>query len=161
MAGLCAAGGQFSITAAYTYAPAKKISIYDYSQIIFASVFGFALFGEIPDSYSFAGYLLIVGSSVLIFCTTAAKMLLLEEKADMKKTIRQIPVQNQMDTEMPGWKYTNLPEYLVCLRDHQMESAVLKVNQNRHISIDTERTGNKIKQLCMERGFQSGGYKSA
>ncbi len=71
----------------------------------------------------------------------------------MKKTIRQIPVQNQMDTEMPGWKYTNLPEYLVCLRDHQMESAVLKVNQNRRISIDTERTGNKIKQLCMERGF--------
>ena len=27
LAGLCAAGGQFSITAAYTYAPAKKISI--------------------------------------------------------------------------------------------------------------------------------------
>lgn len=67
LAGLCAAGGQFSITAAYTYAPAKKISIYDYSQIIFASVLGYALFGEIPDPYSFAGYLLIIGSSVLIF----------------------------------------------------------------------------------------------
>ncbi len=73
LAGLCAAGGQFSITAAYTYAPAKKISIYDYSQIIFASVFGFALFGEIPDSYSFAGYLLIVGSSVLIFLYNRSK----------------------------------------------------------------------------------------
>ena len=33
MAGLCAAGGQFSITAAYTYAPAGKISIYDASDL--------------------------------------------------------------------------------------------------------------------------------
>lgn len=66
-AGLCAAGGQFSITAAYTYAPAKKISIYDYSQIIFASVLGFAMFGEIPDRYSFTGYLIIIGASLLMF----------------------------------------------------------------------------------------------
>ena len=48
MAGLFAAGGQFTITAAYTYAPAGKISIFDYSQIIFATMLGFVLFGEIP-----------------------------------------------------------------------------------------------------------------
>ena len=30
-AGFAAAGGQFSITGAYRYAPAKEISIYDYS----------------------------------------------------------------------------------------------------------------------------------
>ena len=30
LAGLAAAGGQFAITAAYTYAPGKEISIYDY-----------------------------------------------------------------------------------------------------------------------------------
>ena len=53
MAGLFAAGGQFTITAAYTYAPAGKISIFDYSQIIFATLLGFFLFGEIPDTYSF------------------------------------------------------------------------------------------------------------
>ena len=41
MAGLFAAGGQFTITAAYTYAPAGKISIFDYSQIIFATLLGF------------------------------------------------------------------------------------------------------------------------
>lgn len=66
-AGLCAAGGQFSITIAYTYAPAKKISIYDYSQIIFATVLGYLMFGEIPDSYSFVGYSLIVAASVVMF----------------------------------------------------------------------------------------------
>ena len=41
MAGLFAAGGQFTITAAYSYAPAGKISIFDYSQIIFATLLGF------------------------------------------------------------------------------------------------------------------------
>lgn len=67
LTGLCAAGGQFSITAAYTYAPAKKISIYDYSQIIFAAVLGFVFFGEIPDLYSFIGYALVIAASVMMF----------------------------------------------------------------------------------------------
>lgn len=66
-AGLCAAGGQFSITKAYTYAPAKKISIYDYSQIIFATMLGYLMFGEIPDGYSFVGYTLIVAASLVMF----------------------------------------------------------------------------------------------
>ncbi len=67
MAGVCAAGGQFSITVAYTYAPARKISIYDYSQIIFATVLGYVMFGEIPDRYSFVGYALIVAASLAMF----------------------------------------------------------------------------------------------
>ncbi len=67
MTGLCAAGGQFSITAAYTYAPAKKISIYDYSQIIFAAVLGFCFFGEIPDVYSFVGYGIVIAASLAMF----------------------------------------------------------------------------------------------
>lgn len=67
LAGLFAAGGQFSITAAYTYAPARKISIFDYSQIIFATILGFLLFGEIPDSYSFLGYGLIIAASLFMF----------------------------------------------------------------------------------------------
>lgn len=67
LAGLFAAGGQFSITAAYTYAPARKISIFDYSQIIFATLLGFLLFGEIPDAYSFVGYTLIILASLGMF----------------------------------------------------------------------------------------------
>ena len=35
LAGLAAAGGQFSITAAYCCAPAREISVYDYSQIFY------------------------------------------------------------------------------------------------------------------------------
>ena len=66
-AGFAAAGGQFSITGAYRYAPAKEISIYDYSQIIFTTVLGFMVFGEIPDIYSFIGYAIIITAGTIIF----------------------------------------------------------------------------------------------
>lgn len=41
LCGVFAAGGQICITKAYTYAPAKEISIYDYFQIAVAAVLGF------------------------------------------------------------------------------------------------------------------------
>ncbi|MBO7135255.1 MAG: EamA family transporter, partial [Spirochaetaceae bacterium] len=55
-AGVCAAGGQFSITAAYYHAPARDISIYDYSQIIFSTLLGLIFFGQLPDIWSVIGY---------------------------------------------------------------------------------------------------------
>ena len=66
-AGVAAAGGQFGITAAYTHAPAREISVYDYSQLIFTTILGFFLFGDIPDRWSFLGYFIIVGMAVLVF----------------------------------------------------------------------------------------------
>ena len=67
LAGLSAAGGQFSITAAYTYAPAREISVYDYTQIIFASGLGFIVFADIPDIYSVIGYVVIIAMAVVMF----------------------------------------------------------------------------------------------
>lgn len=67
MAGVAAAGGQFFITMAYSYAPAKEISIYDYSQIIFATALSFFVLGQIPDCLSFIGYGIIIGASVIMF----------------------------------------------------------------------------------------------
>lgn len=43
---------------------AGKISIFDYSQIIFATLLGFLLFAEIPDRYSLIGYGLIILASL-------------------------------------------------------------------------------------------------
>lgn len=67
LAGLSAAGGQFSITAAYCYAPAREISVYDYSQIIFSAVLGFIIFGQIPDALSWLGYGIICVMAVFMF----------------------------------------------------------------------------------------------
>ena len=66
-AGLAASGGQFSITAAYCYAPAREISVYDYAQVIFSAFLGFVLFQQIPDQLSIIGYLLICGSGIALF----------------------------------------------------------------------------------------------
>ena len=67
LAGLFAAGGQFTITAAYTYAPAGKISIFDYSQIIFSTILGYFLFGQVPDKYSVLGYVIILAMAAWMF----------------------------------------------------------------------------------------------
>lgn len=67
MAGLCGAGGQFSITRAYYHAPAREISVYDYCQVLFAAVWGFFLFDQVPDLLSVAGYVLIIAAAILMY----------------------------------------------------------------------------------------------
>lgn len=67
LAGLCAAGGQFAITAAYCYAPASEVSIYDYTKVIFSMILGFVMFQQIPDFYSWVGYVIICLMAVLMF----------------------------------------------------------------------------------------------
>lgn len=72
-AGACAAGGQFSVTAAYYHAPASKISIYDYSQILFSTLFGFVFFAQIPDMLSIIGYIIIIGMAIINYLYTHKK----------------------------------------------------------------------------------------
>ena len=64
LAGLAAAGGQFTVTAAYKYAPAKNISVFDYSQVIFASIWGALVFDELPDYLSVIGYVIVISCAV-------------------------------------------------------------------------------------------------
>lgn len=71
LAGLSAAGGQFAITSAYFYAPAREISVYDYTAIIFSTIWGFAFFDQIPDLLSWIGYLVICGAAVFNFLKNA------------------------------------------------------------------------------------------
>ena len=59
-----AAGGQFAITAAYNNAAGKDISIYDYSQILFAAILGFIFLNQIPD---IVGYIIIIGAALGVY----------------------------------------------------------------------------------------------
>ncbi len=67
LAGLAATGGQFCITYAYTYAPARDISVYDYTQIIFSAILGYFVLSQLPDIYSFLGYIIICSMGVINF----------------------------------------------------------------------------------------------
>ena len=64
LAGLCAGIGQVFITTAYSKAPAKEISIYDYSQIIFTTLISLIVFNDFPDIFSFLGYGIIISAAV-------------------------------------------------------------------------------------------------
>lgn len=65
--GVSAAIAQFCITTAYSYAPAKEVSIYDYSQIIFAALIGFVVLDQVPDVLSFVGYAVIIAAAFVMF----------------------------------------------------------------------------------------------
>ena len=65
LAGLAASGAQFSVTAAYTFAPAKEISVYDYSQVLFTAVWGILFLQEFPDYFSIIGYVIIIGAAII------------------------------------------------------------------------------------------------
>lgn len=67
MAGVAASVAQFALTAAYKHAPAREISIYSYTQIVFTALIGFTLFGQIPTAFSFVGYAIVIVASIGMF----------------------------------------------------------------------------------------------
>ena len=63
-AGIMATIGQFGITAAYRFARPREIAVYDYANVAFAAVLGFAVFGQVPDAFSWFGIAVIVAMGV-------------------------------------------------------------------------------------------------
>jgi len=66
-AGVFATVGQFGITVAYKYAPAKEISIFFYSTVVYSALISIVLFGQVPDVWSVIGYISIFGASLYMF----------------------------------------------------------------------------------------------
>ena len=46
-------------------APAKEISVYDFSIVIFAAILGFCFLGQMPDLFSVIGYIIIIATAVI------------------------------------------------------------------------------------------------
>jgi drug/metabolite transporter (DMT)-like permease len=65
LAGVFASIGQFSITMAYRFAPAKEISVFDYTQVIFAALLGLIFLDEKPHPLSIVGYVIIIGTAII------------------------------------------------------------------------------------------------
>ena len=63
-AGVSATVGQFGITAAYRLARPRELAVYDYSNVAFAAVLGFSVFGQVPDAFSWIGIMVIVAMGV-------------------------------------------------------------------------------------------------
>jgi drug/metabolite transporter (DMT)-like permease len=66
-AGFFATIGQFGITIAYKFAPAKEISIFFYSTVVYSALISIFLFGQVPDTWSITGYIIIFAASLYMF----------------------------------------------------------------------------------------------
>ena len=64
-AGMFATGGQLGVTTAYYYAPAREISVFDFSQILFSALLGYMFLNQVADTFSYIGYLIIIISAIL------------------------------------------------------------------------------------------------
>lgn len=67
LTGLGATVGQFGTTIAYKYAPAKEISIFNFSNVVFVTLLAIPILGEIPDYLSIIGYIVIFSASFYMF----------------------------------------------------------------------------------------------
>jgi drug/metabolite transporter (DMT)-like permease len=67
LAGLVGGIGQITMFVSLKLAPANRIAPAQYSQIIWAVVFGAAFFGELPDAIAFVGMALVVASGLFTF----------------------------------------------------------------------------------------------
>ncbi|MBF8983237.1 DMT family transporter [Lutibacter sp. B2] len=65
MMGLFATGAEIFLTKGYRYAPASKLAIYDYANIIFSTLYGILLWSEMPDLYSIFGGILILSGGII------------------------------------------------------------------------------------------------
>lgn len=70
LTGVMATGGQLCITKAYTKAPAKEISVFDYTQILFSAILAMCFLEEIPDALSIVGYVIIIGIAIFKWAYT-------------------------------------------------------------------------------------------
>jgi S-adenosylmethionine uptake transporter len=67
IAGIAGGFGQICMIIATKLAPANRVAPAQYSQIVWAVVFGAVFFGEIPDALSFAGMALVTVSGLITF----------------------------------------------------------------------------------------------
>lgn len=62
--GLASTTGQWVVVLAFRYANASSLAPFSYIQLLWVSVLGFAVFGEIPDVWTFTGAAVIIASGI-------------------------------------------------------------------------------------------------
>jgi drug/metabolite transporter (DMT)-like permease len=65
--GLLATVGHLMVIAAFRRAPASVLAPFQYLEIVGATILGYALFGDFPDFWKWAGILTIVASGAYVF----------------------------------------------------------------------------------------------
>src|SRR5699024_11383545 len=67
LAGIFAAFGQFGLTIAYSFAPAREISIFFFSTILFTALLIIFILNEVQDMLYVIGYFVIFSECFILF----------------------------------------------------------------------------------------------
>jgi drug/metabolite transporter (DMT)-like permease len=67
LTGVLAGSGHYCIIHAFQRAPAAMLAPFTYTQLLWATGLGYLLFGDLPDRWTVAGGLVIVGSGLYVF----------------------------------------------------------------------------------------------
>lgn len=70
--GLIGIAGQFALITAFAKAPASMLAPIAYTQIVWAAIGGFFVFGDIPDLATIGGSLVIIASGLILTALRAA-----------------------------------------------------------------------------------------
>jgi drug/metabolite transporter (DMT)-like permease len=62
--GIASTTGQWIVVLAFRYADASVLAPFSYCQLVWATILGFFIFGEIPDLWTIAGAAVIIGSGL-------------------------------------------------------------------------------------------------
>lgn len=66
-AGIAGGIGHLCLIRAFRQAPASVVAPFSYSSLLWATAFGYLLFGDLPDAWTLSGAALIIGSGLYIF----------------------------------------------------------------------------------------------
>ena len=64
LVGVASTTGQWIVVLAFRYADASVLAPFSYVQLLWVSIFGFVIFGEVPDAWTIAGASFIVASGL-------------------------------------------------------------------------------------------------
>jgi drug/metabolite transporter (DMT)-like permease len=62
--GVASTAGQWIVVLAFRYADASVLAPFSYTQLLWVSILGFMVFGEVPDAWTVTGAVFIVGSGL-------------------------------------------------------------------------------------------------
>jgi drug/metabolite transporter (DMT)-like permease len=66
VAGVAAGVGHHFLITAYARAPASLLTPFTYLQLVWATAYGFIVFRQLPDAWSFAGMAVVIAGGVLL-----------------------------------------------------------------------------------------------
>jgi drug/metabolite transporter (DMT)-like permease len=73
IAGLFGSVGIMCVTNAFRLAPAALITPFEYSSLLWATLLGFLIWGDLPDSFTLAGAAIVIASGLYIIYRETAK----------------------------------------------------------------------------------------